>query len=129
MLLKEENRNMHGNVVCRSMEEVWTLAPDFILRSTGFPISWIEPLRFTKTVEAINILLEVEQTLTSLRADLQEQQQSDWIQNRDDALRWSAKCCRRSNANRFASIQPRTTMTARAAMNSHWNMFSSSEFA
>ncbi|HEX7734153.1 MAG TPA: lantibiotic dehydratase [Ktedonobacteraceae bacterium] len=82
------------------MNKAWTLAPDFILRSTGFPLSWIEPLRFTGTVEAIHRLLAEEQTLARLRTDSQEKPQADWIHDRDAALRWKKlkKSLARGNA-------------------------------
>ena len=49
----------------------WTLFPQFILRSTGFPFGWIEDLAFCDTSSAIDDLLVCEDEISTRRPALQ----------------------------------------------------------
>lgn len=45
------------------MTPTWEHFPEFILRSTGFPVEWIEKLRFEKTVKTFHQRYEIERNI------------------------------------------------------------------
>lgn len=50
--------------------EHWTIVPAFAVRTTGFPIDLLEPLRLTRSTALVQELLAVERELAALRTNL-----------------------------------------------------------
>nr|WP_154985481.1 lantibiotic dehydratase [Paenibacillus xylanexedens] len=63
------------------MTPKWEHFPEFILRSTGFPVEWIQQLRFEKTVQTFHQRYDIERAIEQGITQLKELEHADSISN------------------------------------------------